>query len=368
MLNLIIFVIILLLFYFEVQRIKLNNRFKHVKGPRQYPIIGSIFSIKSNKLTDFKAGFEELTVAPVSKFVFSGYLMLLVSHPEVLSQILPSKSFLERPYMIDFIDCTLGLLSSKFKIWKPMRKQTNLAFSQRCITNMFPVFNKHIDVLIKKIETHLNGPTFDINQLARHMGSAQVIENLMGYSDIQEELDLDLFESYEDQVIERVLNPFYQPWIVFRLSYMYQIHLKGRKLIHDIFGKIVNRRMQESHKINGEGKLFLDEMMRFEIEGKKLNYIDLVENIGLMYLAAYETSALTISYAILMLAMHPEFDEILQKEIKENYKKGEYIDFDMLKNFRYLDMVVKETLRHFPTVPLTARESMEDCKIGKNCI
>lgn len=248
-----------------------------------------------------------------------------------------------------------------------MRKQTNLAFNQRAITNMFPVFNKYVDVLLKRIEQKVDGPTFDINSLTLRMASAQVMENLMGYSDIKEEIDVDLFELYEDQVTERMVNPLYQPWVVYRSSYMYQIQDKGRKALHEFFGRVVDRKMNDLKKTGGEaeGKLFLDEMFRFEHEGRKLSYIELVENIGLMFLAGYETSAITISYATLMLAMHPEIDEILSREIKENYKIGEEIDIDMLKNFPYLDMVVKETLRHFPAVSLTARQGMEDCHIGK---
>ncbi|XP_063709865.1 probable cytochrome P450 313a1 [Culicoides brevitarsis] len=358
-------VVLLTLVYLEVQRVRLNNRFKHVAGPSQLPIIGSVYSIRPNNLTDFKAVFDDLAVDPVAKFIFGGSLLLLVTDPVVLSQILPSKSFLERPYFFDFFEYPTAMLSAKFKLWKPMRKQTNLAFNQRQINSMFPVFNKHVNILLQRIAAKVDGPTFDINQLTLRMGSAQVMENLMGYADIQEEIDTDLFELYEDQVTERMVNPLYQPWVVYRTSYMYQIQDKGRKALHEFFGRVVDRKMNEIKKIGKEpdGKLFLDEMFRFEHEGKKLSYIELVENIGLMFLAAYETSAITISYACLMLAMHPEIDEKLFAEIQENYKIGEDIDFDMLKNFPYLDMVVKETLRHFPAVAMSARQGMEDCNI-----
>uniref|UniRef100_A0A336LZE3 CSON006109 protein n=1 Tax=Culicoides sonorensis TaxID=179676 RepID=A0A336LZE3_CULSO len=110
---LLICAVLVFLLYLEVQRVKLNNRFKHVAGPSQLPIIGSVYSIRPNKLTDFKAVFDELAVDPVAKFVFGGSLLLLVTDPVVLSQILPSKSFLERPYFFDFFEYPSAMLSAK---------------------------------------------------------------------------------------------------------------------------------------------------------------------------------------------------------------------------------------------------------------
>lgn len=64
-----------------------------------------------------------------------------------------------------------------------------------------------------------------------------------------------------------------------------------------------------------------------------------------------------------MLAMHPEIEEKLMKEILLNYKLGTLVTYDTIKNMPYLDMVVKETLRHFPAVPITEREALTECDI-----
>lgn len=243
-----------------------------------------------------------------------------------------------------------------------MRKQTNVCFNQRAISAMYPVLNKYVNQFILDIEQHVGGKTFDLNPYALRMGGAQVMENLMGVNGEEFIVDAELFDKMEDIIMGRMFNPWYQLWPVYRLSSMYHIKKLANKTIHKFFGKVID--VQEKVEQEKNQKIFIEEMMRFENNGKKIFGKDLAETVGLMYLAAFETSALTVSYACLMMALHPEVDEKLSKEITENYD-GEDIDSEMLKNFPYLDMVVKETLRHFPSVPLTARQCMEDCHIGK---
>lgn len=64
-----------------------------------------------------------------------------------------------------------------------------------------------------------------------------------------------------------------------------------------------------------------------------------------------------------MLAMHPEIDFKVEKELNENYKLGDEVDYDLLKRLPYLDMVVKETLRLFAPAPFIPREALYDVEI-----
>lgn len=61
-----------------------------------------------------------------------------------------------------------------------------------------------------------------------------------------------------------------------------------------------------------------------------------------------------------MLAMHPEVDKKLYAEIKEFYHDGMEIDHKLIKEMEYLDMVFREVLRLFPSVPGTVRSTIDD--------
>lgn len=61
--------------------------------------------------------------------------------------------------------------------------------------------------------------------------------------------------------------------------------------------------------------------------------------------------------------MHPEVEKLVMNELTQFYKKGDPVTYELLRELNYLEMVIKETMRLFPSVPLTIRESIEEMNI-----
>lgn len=72
---------------------------------------------------------------------------------------------------------------------------------------------------------------------------------------------------------------------------------------------------------------------------------------------------MSIAYACLALAIHPDVDAKLEAELRENYQHGDPLDYELLKRLPYLDMVFKETLRLFPPAPVFPREALCDTEV-----
>lgn len=80
-----------------------------------------------------------------------------------------------------------------------------------------------------------------------------------------------------------------------------------------------------------------------------------------------ETSALSMSHIILMMAMHPEVQERAFQEIKDAHEtQTSPSDVDILSKLDYLEMCIKEAIRLFPVAPFLARQNMEDIQLS-NC-
>lgn len=71
-----------------------------------------------------------------------------------------------------------------------------------------------------------------------------------------------------------------------------------------------------------------------------------------------------MSTVLLMLAMHPEIQDKVIEEFKSVfYNFDEEIDAENINKLKYLDMVVKETMRLFPVAPVIGRMMTSDLKL-----
>lgn len=82
----------------------------------------------------------------------------------------------------------------------------------------------------------------------------------------------------------------------------------------------------------------------------------------LIKIQGHDTSALTISNILLLLAMHPDIQDRVYDEIKTFWKDP--LDYNSLQNCTYLNMVINETMRVFPIAAFLLRKCMADTKIG----
>lgn len=69
---------------------------------------------------------------------------------------------------------------------------------------------------------------------------------------------------------------------------------------------------------------------------------------------------------ILLLAIHPEIQDNVVNELQNVFSAAdEDVTEERLQQMTYLEMVVKETLRHSTTSSFIARSVTKDIKIGK---
>lgn len=88
------------------------------------------------------------------------------------------------------------------------------------------------------------------------------------------------------------------------------------------------------------------------------------EQIETILVAGNDTTTVTASFALLMLAMHPEIQERVYQELQSVFtEQNEDISLEHLNQTPYLDMVIKETMRLFPAAPYPIRKALDDIPI-----
>lgn len=83
-----------------------------------------------------------------------------------------------------------------------------------------------------------------------------------------------------------------------------------------------------------------------------------------MIVAAFETSATVIVWALSELLRHPRVMKSLRHELESVIGTNNLVQEKDLPKLNYLEMVIKETFRLHPAGSLLPRESMEDVRVG----
>lgn len=66
-----------------------------------------------------------------------------------------------------------------------------------------------------------------------------------------------------------------------------------------------------------------------------------------------------------MLAIFADIQEKVFQEVKDaHHSQTSHTDYETMTKLVYLEMCIKETMRHFPVGPILAREALDDTAIS----
>lgn len=112
-----------------------------------------------------------------------------------------------------------------------------------------------------------------------------------------------------------------------------------------------------------EKHIFIDRVLKLSHEEQTLTFADVQSETNTILLAGFETTATSMAFVMLMLAMHPEYQELVYDELQPLLNQSDITQAD-LAELKYLDMFIKETLRILPVVPFLTRTTDADIQIG----
>lgn len=124
----------------------------------------------------------------------------------------------------------------------------------------------------------------------------------------------------------------------------------------------------ESIEIDKNKKLaLLDVLLQATVDGEPLSNLDIREEVDTFMFAGQDTTTSAIAFCLYNLAKHPEIQNKVRDEVRTVF--GDDVEKPMtpneLKELNYLELVIKETLRMYPSVPLFGREAQEDVTISE---
>ena len=147
------------------------------------------------------------------------------------------------------------------------------------------------------------------------------------------------------------------------------------KILHDETNRVIKLRRQmlmdanigtmndvnKSHESNEIGQrrrfAFLDMLLISQMEGNGLTDTEIREEVDTFMFEGHDTTSSALAFALYLLSQHADVQQ-------KAYEEALAMEGDEKETMRYLEAVIKETLRIYPSVPFFSRKVSEDLQIG----
>uniref|UniRef100_A0ABM5GIH3 Cytochrome P450 4V2 n=1 Tax=Pogona vitticeps TaxID=103695 RepID=A0ABM5GIH3_9SAUR len=354
-----------------------------------YPLVGNTLLFERDGEAFFRQLLDHLKEVQNLKLVklWIGPLPFLVLlHPETVEVVLGSSKHIEKSYPYKFLHPWLGtgLLTSTGDKWRSRRKMLTPTFHFTILTDFLEVMNEQANVLVQKLEKHVDKEPFDCFVYITRCALDVICETAMGRNvGAQHNKDSEYVQAVyrmSDIIHFRQRSPWIWPDLFYSMCQEGRDHSKYLNILHTFTDKVIaekscelkKREQQKGDAVNlgvqSQGKVrkaFLDMLLNATDEdGKKLSYLDIREEVDTFMFEGHDTTAAAMSWTMYLLACHPEIQKQVHDELDEVFgDSNRHITMDDLKKLRYLECVIKEALRLYPSVPYFARSLREDVSI-----
>jgi len=259
-----------------------------------------------------------------------------------------------------------GLLTSEEDFWRRQRKLAQPAFYKQRLALMTDMMAQETEHLAADWHRHATSQPRDISQdmlrltlniVTKALFSTDVGERVAGISDA-----LDDIMHYADTTLKSFI----------RIPLKYRTPANVRFLaavekVEAVIYEIINGRRAQSKQNPGlRYDDLLDMLMhtRDEETGETMSDGQLRDEVTTIFMAGHETTANALSWALYLLAQHPEIAQRIRQESQKVFATEGTSSFEKAKELRYTLQVVQEVLRLYPPAWIVGRRSLSEDSLG----
>ncbi|MBW02511.1 Cytochrome P450 4V2, partial [Eschrichtius robustus] len=209
--------------------------------------------------------------------------------------------------------------------------------------------------------------------------SSKHIDKSYMYKFLEPWLGLGLLTRMSDSIHQRMKMPWLWLDLLFFIFKDGWEHKRSLKILHNFTKNVITERANEMKRHeegrsndkdfpphNNKRRGFLDLLLNVtDDQGNKLSYEEIREEVDTFMFEGHDTTAAAINLSLYLLGSYPEVQQKVDHELEEVFGRSDRpATLDDLKKLKYLECVVKESLRLFPSVPFFARNLNEDCEVA----
>ena len=305
---------------------------------------------------------------PVGPLGFSRRSILIVNAPELTRTILtdPTNIYPKNDLMVGALQPLVGdsMFVSSGERWRRQRQMVDPAFSHMRINRAFLSMAAAVD----DYETHLDKladrqETFSLDLAMSHL-TADIITRTVFSTSLKSQTAQDVFESFTEfersvahvEIKRLILDP---PWA----NIPHHAHvLAACDRIRRHLGDLVDPHLAATPETYNDIASAII-AARDDITGEGFSREELIDNLGVFFLAGHETTASALIWIFFILATQPDVLQRMRAEITEVVGDGP-VEFEHTKKLTYIRNVFREALRLYPPITFIPRVAAEKTTIG----
>ncbi|XP_052865269.1 cytochrome P450 4d1-like [Anopheles cruzii] len=358
-------------------------------GPVAYPLVGNglLFIYKT------PAEFLKLLGTLIAEYgqcfrVWLGtQLIVLSTDPKDIEVLLSSPKYIDKSTEYDFIRPWLGegLLISSGRKWQTHRKVITPSFHFKILEQFVEIFDQQGHTLVDILRLFAkSGESFDVFPLVTLYALDVICESAMG-TKVNAQMNS---ESTYVRAVKEITNLIQFRFYDFLLRYEFFFRLSGNRrrqlkalaILHGYTDSVIKARRQELKERLTSGTseaqdddvgakkrmAFLDLLLQATVDGRPLTDLEIREEVDTFMFEGHDTTTTAISFLLYSLANNPTVQQKVYDEVLSvvGEDRSRPVTMSMLNDMHYLDLVIKETLRLYPSVPMFGRKMLENTEIN----
>jgi len=306
---------------------------------------------------------------PVTHLGYSRRSILLVNQPDLVKDVMtdPTGIYPKNDLMVGALEPLVGdsIFVSSGEQWRRQRNMIDPAFSHIRLTRAFASMRAAVDDYVRHLEGLAErGESFSLD-LAMSNLTADIICRTVFSTSLQTRIARDVFDAFE--IFERSAAQVELKALIFDPPFkkipQHKPVLDACARIREHLGELVDSHVNAGpDSFNDIASACID--ARDTESGCPFSRKELVDQLGVMFLAGHETTASALTWLFFILSVRPEVVARIRAEVAEVVGGGP-VEFEHVKQLRFIRNVFRETLRLYPPITFVPRVAMERTRIGR---
>ncbi|CAD5207485.1 unnamed protein product [Bursaphelenchus okinawaensis] len=347
---------------------------RNIPGPKANWLFGNILQFPK-EAKDYRDYFLGLATAEMAKgnqvlrLWFLNHVFIYPLDSDAVRAITSSTVEINKGETYNFIQRWLGkglITISNEPRWHKNRKLLTPAFHFGKLDEYIETIDVHSKHLIEVIDRKTSeNNQIDLYPLIKLCALDVIIDAAMG-------CQINALENSEQDYVKAVHKfnhlayiKVMKPYIAIPLVWNYCGYeadtQKALNVLKNQTKTVVEDRIKQRQEYNDTKPRpdFLDLLLN-EYDKGEVSFTEICEEVDTFMFAGHDTTSHGIAWTLWSLACHPDIQETLYEELASNFDDKADLSSIKQKNLKYLDAVIKESLRMFPPVPFVQRELVED--------